>query len=59
MRVHTPDHLPILEDVFSGELVRLPNLEAIPDELRRRLRETDEIAVDPYVEPGAPPQQRA
>lgn len=46
IRVHPPDDLPIVEDVATGELVRLSGLAAIPDELRRRLYGTDVTAID-------------
>jgi hypothetical protein len=39
VRVYAHDELPILEDVATGELVRLPGLRSIPDELTRRLKE--------------------
>jgi hypothetical protein len=41
VRVHPPDDRPIVEDVATGELVRLPDLASIPDELRRRLYGSD------------------
>ncbi|MEA2136170.1 MAG: hypothetical protein QOC68_4079 [Solirubrobacteraceae bacterium] len=37
VRVHAPAGLPIVEDVSTGEQVRLPDLAAIADEIERRL----------------------
>jgi hypothetical protein len=54
IRVHPSDGLPIVEDAATGELVRLPDLASIPDELKRRLYDIDEIAIDPRLGPDAP-----
>lgn len=37
VRVHAPADQPIVEDVSTGERVRLPDLASIVDELKRRL----------------------
>jgi hypothetical protein len=39
VRIHAHDELPIVEDVFTGERVRLPDLASIPDEIERRLED--------------------
>jgi hypothetical protein len=47
VRIHSADGLPIVEDVATGERVRLPGLASIPDELRRRLETgPDDVAAD-------------
>jgi len=59
IRVHPPDDLPIVEDVATGELVRLPGLESIPDELRRRLRSIEDEGLAPPSWSWPPPEERA
>lgn len=42
VRIHATDALPIVEDVSTGEQVRLPDIAAIADEIARRIeRSTD------------------
>jgi hypothetical protein len=58
VRVHGDDSL-ILEDVATGERVRLPDLGAIPHELRRRLHDgIADAARDPQDRSDAAPQER-
>lgn len=40
VRIHAHPQLPIVEDAATGECVQLPDLGAIPGELRRRLDPT-------------------
>jgi len=57
IRVHPPDDLPILEDVATGELIRLAGLASIPHELSRRLHGSEEIAITLLDKPSAPLEQ--
>lgn len=58
IRFHRPGDLPIVEDVATGELVRLSGLASIPGELRRRLYGINEVAIDPPDAPDAAREQR-
>jgi hypothetical protein len=40
VRVHGRGDAPIVEDVWTGERVRLPDLASIADELRRRIHDS-------------------
>jgi len=57
VRVYAPDDLPIVEDAQTGELVRLPDLTSIADEIRRRLHGTEKVRVEP-PDSRAPPEER-
>jgi hypothetical protein len=51
------DAVPILEDVASGERVRLPDLASLECELKRRLRDgIDDAARDPGDASAATPE---
>jgi len=57
IRVHGDASL-ILEDVATGERVRLPDVGAIPHELRRRLHDsTADAAGDPRDGSAATPKE--
>jgi len=59
VRVHAPLEQPIVEDVATRELVRLPDLASILGELRRRLRSTDDaVALGLQEGSSAPPDDR-